>query len=215
MGSDPDLTPVRGNIVGSATVFMVVERSLMLSLKLAAVSLVVGAVMFMMLSERAEGSWLLAAVWAAAIHWTSGVLIIALAGMLPPALPDTWLHLRSWESDGSVYRRLGIERYRQALLASPFGPNRFLTFQGRRSQLAELEQFTKNAEMGHLTLLVVSTVVTAMAVGTGYWRTAVFLAIVNVPWNVYPVLLQRYTRSRLTRIRRRLSNQSPTPLASR
>jgi heme/copper-type cytochrome/quinol oxidase subunit 4 len=183
-------------------------------LRLAPVSLIVGAVMFMMLSERAEGSWLLAAVWAATIHWASGFLIIALAGMLPPALPDAWLRMRPWEADGRVYQRLGIDAYRKALLASPSGPNAFLKFQGRRSQIPGLEQFTKNAEMGHLTLLVVSTVVTAIAVWTGYWRTAIFLAIVNVPWNVYPVLLQRYTRSRLILIRRRLSNQSPA-LASR
>ena len=183
------------------------------TLKLAPVSLIVGAVMFMMLSERAESSWLLAALWAAFIHWCSGVLIIALAAMLPPALPDRWLRLRSWEADGSVYRRLGIEGYKKALLASPFGPNAFLKFHGRRSQIPELEQFTRNAEMGHLTLLVVSTVVIAIAWRTGYWRTALFLAIVNVPWNIYPVLLQRYTRARLTRVRRRLPCESPTPIA--
>jgi len=184
------------------------------ALKLAPVSLIVGGVMFMMLSRRVESSWLLAPLWAAAIHWVSGVVIIALAGMLPPSLPDRWLRLRRWEADGSIYRRLGIDRYRKALLASPCGPNAFLEFQGRRSQLSGLEQFTRNAEMGHLTLLIVSTVVTAIAWRTGYWRTALFLAIVNVPWNVYPVLLQRYTRSRLTRIRRRLPRESTTAVVS-
>lgn len=183
-------------------------------LRLAPVSLIVGAVMFMMLSERAEGSWLLAAVWAAAIHWASGVLIIALRGMLPPALPDAWLRIRRWEADGRVYQRLGIDAYRKALLASPSGPNAFLKFQGRRAQLPGLERFTRHAEMGHLTLLVVSSVVIAIAVWTGYWRTAIFLAIVNVPWNVYPVLLQRYTRSRLARINRRRLGHSTTPVAT-
>jgi len=184
------------------------------ALKLAPISLIVGAVMFMMLSERAESSWLLAPLWAAAIHWVSGVLIITLAGMLPPALPDTWLRLRRWEADGSIYRRLGIDGYRKVLLASPSGPNVFLKFQGRRSQIPDLEQFTKNAEMGHLTLLVVSIVVTAIAWRTGYWRTALFLTMVNVPWNVYPVMLQRYTRSRLRRIRRRLLNESTSLVVS-
>jgi len=182
-------------------------------LKLAPVSLIVGTVMFMMLSKRVEGSWLLAALWAAAMHWCSGFLIIALAGMLPPALPASWLQLRRWERDGSVYRRLGIDGYRKALLASPSGPNVFLKFRGRRSEIPGLEQFTKNAEMGHLTLLVISTVVTAVAWRSGYWRTAIFLAIMNVPWNVYPVLLQRYTRSRLMRILGRVPTASTAPVA--
>lgn len=205
---------MRGFEVRGSTVLTVVEPSLMTLARLVPVSLLVGAVMFMMLSERAEGSWLLAAVWAAVIHWAAGFVIIALRGMLPPALPNAWLRMRRWEADGRVYQRLGIDTYRKALLASPSGPNAFLKFRGRRSQLPGLEQFTTQAEMGHLTLLVVSTVVTAIAVWLGYRRTAIFLAIVNVPWNVYPVLLQRYTRSRLMRIRHRLANQSPA-LASR
>ena len=173
-------------------------------LKLATASVILAAVMIGMLSEKAESTWPSAAFSAAAIHWVSGVLIIGLASILHLSLPDKWFHLRPWESDGSIYRRLGIEPYKKTLLASPFGTNPFLKFQGRRSQIPELEEFTRNAEMGHLTLLVVSGGVTAVALLTGYWRTALFLTVVNVPWNVYPVLLQRYTRSRLTRIRCRL-----------
>jgi hypothetical protein len=177
-------------------------------LKLATASVVVAAAMIAMLSETAERWWPLAALWAAWMHWVSGVLIITLASVMRPSLPEGWHHLKRWESEGSIYRRLGIEHYKRALLASPFGPNAFLTFQGRRSQLPELEQFTRNAEMGHLILLVVSAGVTAVAVLNGHWRTALFLTAVNVPWNVYPVLLQRYTRSRLARIRRRRPSQT-------
>jgi hypothetical protein len=172
-------------------------------LTLSTSTLVLAAVKISMMSETAERSWPLAALWAAAMHWVSGILIIVLASVLRLSLPEKWLHLRPWESDGSIYCRLGIESYKKALLGSPFGANPFLKFHGRRSQLPELEQFTRTAEMGHLTLLVASTGVIAVASLNGYWRTALFLTVLNVPWNVYPVLLQRHTRSRLMRIRRR------------
>lgn len=169
-------------------------------LKLALISVIVAAVMLDMVSDKAEGSWLLAALWAALMHWVSGIVIIGLSSVLQPSLPERWYRLRSWESDGAIYRRVGIEGYRKALLASPCGPNVFLKFRGRRSELPGLAQFTRYAEMGHLTLLVVSAGVTVMAAMTGHWRTVLFLTVWNFPWNVYPVLLQRYTRSRLAAI---------------
>jgi hypothetical protein len=177
-------------------------------LKFATAYLMLASIMIVMLSERAERSWVLAAMWAAAVHWFSGVLIIMLAGPMGLSLPDGWHRLRPWETDGSIYHWFGIEPYRKALLASPFGPNAFLKFEGRRAQFPELEQFTRNAEMGHLTLLVASAGATAVALLTGYSRTAFFLTVVNVPWNVYPVLLQRYTRARLQGIRRRFPTTS-------
>lgn len=176
-------------------------------LKLALACLVLGGFMLAMLRPPMERFWLLAAVWAAWMHWTSGVLIIGLARVMRLSLPPEWHRLRAWESDGSFYRRLGIVRYQEWLLASPSGPNPFQTFKGHRSQVPELRKFTCNAEMGHLTLLFVSVIVTGVALALGRTWTAFFLTLVNVPWNLYPVMLQRYTRSRILRIQERSPRQ--------
>jgi hypothetical protein len=71
----------------------------------------------------------------------------------------------------------------------------------KTSTLAERENRTKRTERIHwaIWLGAVPTAVWAVMVRK-YWF-AVYLSLANIPMNVYPILLQRYTRRRLANIR--------------
>jgi hypothetical protein len=67
---------------------------------------------------------------------------------------------------------------------------------GRRSA-ADFIVRTEQSERGHIVLLALGVASAAWAWSIGWHGWAVYLSVGNVVVNVYPILLQRYTRSRL------------------
>jgi hypothetical protein len=59
---------------------------------------------------------------------------------------------------------------------------------------------TSAGEKWHLVLLLMGTCTAAYAARIGWVPTAMFLTLTNIVFNLYPVLLQRYTRARITKI---------------
>jgi hypothetical protein len=59
---------------------------------------------------------------------------------------------------------------------------------------------TKLSEKSHLVLLLIGVASSIFAWQIGWRGWAIYLAVGNVLVNLYPVLLQRYTRARLQRI---------------
>ncbi len=142
---------------------------------------------------------------AAATHWLSGVAIIVLAGAYKPSFPPSWHRLWRAERDGRIYERLGVRRYRNWWLASPFprsAPPPRIT---GKASLASLDTYMRGAEFGHAMLLMISLPVIGWLVVEQEWPIAIWMAIINIPWNIYPVLLQRYNRGRLARIEHRIT----------
>jgi hypothetical protein len=118
-------------------------------------------------------------------------------------LPRGYFEVRAFERTGQIYRWLGVLLFRR------FAPNgdfanqwerradpHFRVIRGRRSA-AEFVVRTEQSERGHLVLLALGIVSAAYAVDVGWFGWAVYLSVGNVLVNVYPILLQRYTRSRL------------------
>jgi hypothetical protein len=131
----------------------------------------------------------------------ASVLIAAVA-----LLPTPWLRLRPCEADGRWYERLGVRRFRKIVLHGDL-MNRWL----RRRAPAALPALTADTlhtwlaqsyvnERIHLAALLSSLPVLVAAYLVDRPGLALYLALLNVPFNVYPILLQRYTRGRLDRV---------------
>lgn len=124
---------------------------------------------------------------------------IALWWLLPPG----YFEIRRFERTGRIYESLGVLLFRR------FAPNGDLANRWERrsdpgyrlihgrSSAAAFVQRTEQSERGHLVLLTLGVVSTAYAWSIGWYGWAMYLAAGNVLVNVYPILLQRYTRSRL------------------
>ena len=66
------------------------------------------------------------------------------------------------------------------------------------------------SEKGHLVMLALGSVSAVFAWRIGWTGWAIYLGIGNVLVNLYPVLLQRYTRARILRIVAGQPNPGPS-----
>ena len=130
-------------------------------------------------------------------------------------LPASWYETRSFERSGRIYERLGVRLFRRLV------PNgdwvnawrrrydaTFRVLRGYESAL-EFRRRTVIGEKGHLVLLAFGfgTALVALLIGWRGW--AAYLAVTNILANLYPVLLQRYTRARISRLATRAAKIHP------
>jgi hypothetical protein len=140
------------------------------------------------------------------------VLVLTILGVaLGACLPAAYFRLRRAEADGRIYRALSVRGFRSFVtygdpmvrLMRGIDPASYVRL--KSSTLADREKRTKRGEKIHWALLLGSVPAAVWAVVVQESWFAVYLLAANVPMNVYPILLQRYTRARLARIRARVS----------
>jgi hypothetical protein len=134
--------------------------------------------------------------------------IACAVAILPWWLPALYYRPRAFEH-GRLYEWLGVRWFRK------FVPNGDLVNLWRRrrepgfriipSRRVAADYFPRTiaSEKSHLVLLLAGFGSSWFAWSIGWHGWAVYLGIANVLANLYPVLLQRYTRARLTRLLRR------------
>lgn len=118
-------------------------------------------------------------------------------------LPSSYYRVRSFEQSGRLYEALGVRLFRRFVPDGDFA-NRWRrrqepTFRiiSNRRAAAAFVQRTEVSEKSHLVLLLMGLLSSAFALRLGWQGWAVYLGVGNVLVNLYPVLLQRYTRTRL------------------
>lgn len=135
------------------------------------------------------------------------VLLTFLCVVIGACLPGSYFRLRRTEADGRVYAALGVRRFRNVVayggpmvrLMRRIDPESYTRL--NKSTLAERERRTRKTEKIHCALLLGTIPAAVWAVlQREYWFAAYLLAA-NIPMNIYPILLQRYTRARLERMK--------------
>jgi Glycosyl-4,4'-diaponeurosporenoate acyltransferase len=120
--------------------------------------------------------------------------------------PASYFRTRAWEADGAVYQALGVRAFR-GLVPDGDVVNRrrrrrnpdFRVIADRGAAAAFVRR-TVDSERAHGVLLLAGVVTSAYAWQIGWRGWAVFLGTGNLLVNLYPMLLQRYTRARLHRL---------------
>jgi hypothetical protein len=139
--------------------------------------------------------------------WTLGAagLAVGLIAVVV-SLPRGYFRLRSFEADGRLYARLGVRRFRAFVLDGDL-MNRWVRRHAPGASPAlsasTLRTWTVRScvnERIHLAAFVSSIPVIVAAYFVHRTGLALYLSLLNVPFNVYPILLQRYTRGRLLQI---------------
>lgn len=128
-------------------------------------------------------------------------------------IPRSYFQVRDFERSGRVYECLGVRVFRR------FAPNgdlanrwerrtnpRYRVIRGKRSA-AEYVSSTEQSERGHLVLLALGVLSAAYAWRLGWHGWALYLTAGNIIVNLYPIILQRYTRGRLTALLQRSSSR--------
>jgi hypothetical protein len=121
-------------------------------------------------------------------------------------LPVSYYRIRRFERDGRVYELLGVRLFRMLV------PNGDLVNRWRRRQDPRFRVITNDAsaeaflgrtivgEKTHLVSFVIGVASSSFAWQIGWLGWAIYLFGANVLFNVYPILLQRYTRARIGRL---------------
>ena len=129
----------------------------------------------------------------AVVGWSSFVL--PLRGL--PAF-DEYYTLRRWERNGRIYHWLGVPLFRAAVRRGPLSlANRALPAAWHTGNPARIESETRAAEGGHAIAFLIVLALAIVAWVRGDPARAAWLAVLNLPMNFYPVLLQRDHRHRL------------------
>ena len=139
---------------------------------------------------------------------------VALAGQLVSfvvsfVLGSRYYRIRPFEQEGHLYEKVGTGLFQMLVGRGPWTIlNPTLRFSGKVAQLAGLEKEMRKAEGGHLLAFIAVTLATVFAAVQGWLDAAGWLLLFNVPFNLYPVMLQRCNRARIQRILGRLGGRS-------
>jgi hypothetical protein len=101
-----------------------------------------------------------------------------------------------------IYRQLGLSYFRKFLLFAFWGfqKNKKKYFSGRRAGLDNFIYQTKQSEFGHLGSFVIIFLLSITLAIQGYLFLTLLMFIINIIGNLYPILLQRYHRARLSKM---------------
>jgi hypothetical protein len=147
-------------------------------------------------------------------HYADGDLLPSLplglacfaATIAPWWVPPSYYHIRDFEKSGRLYELMGVRLFRWFVpdgdAANKLRRRRrpgFRIIRSRRYARAFMRR-TELSERSHLVMLVLGGVSTLFAWRIGWAGWAMYLGVGNVLVNLYPVLLQRYTRARLVRV---------------
>lgn len=116
---------------------------------------------------------------------------------------DFYFTPKDFESSGELYEALGIRYFKKYL---PTGDMRGGTFGYKRfrdlsiEQLVRYEKWTRLYETVHLTGFSVMTTYTVLDLANKNYWVAAITATLNIMVNIYPLMLQRYNRSRVNNI---------------
>lgn len=138
----------------------------------------------------------------AVLPWFVGALLTG-----PPAflLPRSFHEPKTWEYRGGFYRGVGVELFR-AIVANGDLVNRFVRARhggGYSVYGPDIERLVPKSifnERRHIAYLCWGMVTAYYAWSIGWTGWAVWLAVTNIGANLYPTMLQRYSRARVMRL---------------
>jgi hypothetical protein len=129
---------------------------------------------------------------------------LAIAKVAEPLLrmhmPRSLYPIRDWEREGTWLRRLRVFSFGRVLRHTPLrfcNSNVYLSRQKR--DLSRVLMHIESAEATHFWAAVLFTPYIVYAAFQKLWLIVAVFLIVQVLFNIYPILHLRYTRSRLQR----------------
>lgn len=127
--------------------------------------------------------------------------VLAFTETLKSPLTSSYYNVKGWEHGGKVYEPLGVNFYRKLLVWIGWEKlnKKANPVEKSTNALMTLRYKTKQSELGHLIILFIVlgfNVYVAFKFGV---LKSLWLFLLNVLLNLYPIFLQRYNRPRIER----------------
>ena len=135
--------------------------------------------------------------WVLNLMLMMGVLYVTQTFKL--RLASTYYDSKKWEAEGKIYKWFGIHGFRKILVWVGWEKLNKASNPVKKSldALKHLEYGTRQSEFGHL---IIFFIVLVFALFVGFYsgfKQSLWLFMLNVILNAYPVGVQRYNRPRL------------------
>jgi hypothetical protein len=109
--------------------------------------------------------------------------------------------LRRWERGGKVYDRTSVRAFRWVLLHSPLGwINGNFHVSARRTDCDRLLREVNAAEGVHWLSCLVATILGIWYLVNGYATYGYVMLLLRIPFDLFPIMLQRWNRGRVCRV---------------
>ena len=119
-----------------------------------------------------------------------------------PQLAAEYYNSKKWEAGGTIYKWFGVNVFRKFLVMIGWEKVIRATnpIKNNLEAIKSLEHGTRQAEFGHLVIFIIVLLFNVfVAIHYGF-KQSISLLILNIIFNVYPIILQRYNRPRWQRI---------------
>jgi hypothetical protein len=160
------------------------------------VIIAIGSVYALVIYVRMDG---LAFAWA--LNFLLMLYALAFTETLKSRLSSSYYTTKGWERRGKIYERLGINFFRKLLVWIGWEKlNRKTTpIEKNARALMNLHYQTKKAELGHVIILFIVLGFNVFVAFKFGLLKSLWLLVLNVLLNLYPIFLQRYNRPRIER----------------
>jgi len=134
-------------------------------------------------------------VYALAISWLISITIAIVGSAIFFRVNPRLFSLADWERQGGIYDRTGIRSFRWLLFHSPLGwINGNFHLRGSRADCNRLLREMNSSEAVHWLTCVVSVMVAISYIRRHYAVYGCVLLLVRIPFDLYPIMLQRWNR---------------------
>jgi hypothetical protein len=136
-----------------------------------------------------------------ALNFLLMIFVLFFTETLKSPLTSSYYNEKAWEQRGKVYERFGVNFFRKLLVWIGWEKlnKKAKPVQKNTEALTHLYYETKKSEINHLIILfIVLGFNVFVAIQFGVLKS-LWLLLLNVLLNLYPILLQRYNRPRIER----------------
>ena len=140
-------------------------------------------------------------VFAWTLNFMLMMAVLSFTQTFKPSLSSTYYNSKRWEAEGKIYQWVGVNGFRKILVWVGWKNLNKASkpVQKNLNALKQLEYGTRQSEFGHL---IIFFIVLAVAIFVGVhhgFRESLWLHLLNIVLNAYPIAVQRYNRPRLQR----------------
>ena len=140
------------------------------------------------------------------LNFTLMIWMSIVETLLIPKFNSAYFNCHSIEREGEIYKYFGVDYFRKFLVFIGWERSRKKETPIRKSLilLEYYEYRTRCSEFGHGIIAIIIALITVYVFMVSSFKDIIWLIILNIFLNIYPMMLQRYNRPRVRRLIKKL-----------
>lgn len=148
--------------------------------------------------------------YAITINFLLMIWISLIELLLKPTLKSSYFDSKSIEREGKIYKYFGVHYYRKLLVISGWEKERKekTPINKKLTALEYYEYRTRASEFGHGIIAIIIALISIYVFIAYSLKDTIWLVLLNIFLNIYPIIVQRYNRPRVQQVIEKLKQQS-------